>query len=161
MTLLITAAVLIGMAASLYTAYSTYVARHSAATSARIARHAANEAGANRDVARNAARIAVAVSGTPDPGTPVDPERVTGVPEEPPAWKDTGKLANWHEEDPRRAVAHQEIHERVTEDPYRGMATRTWDQLYAKQPTTPEEVARHNEEVAGDASWTEPGSGNA
>jgi hypothetical protein len=73
--------VCLGAGASVYTAYSTYVSRHSAATSARIAKHAANEAGAEREVASKAARIAVAASGQPDPGMAVDPERVTGVPE--------------------------------------------------------------------------------
>lgn len=74
--------VLIGTAAALYTAWNSYTSQHNAATSARIARHAAKEAGQERKVASKAARLAVAASGTADPGTAVAQERVSGVPEE-------------------------------------------------------------------------------
>lgn len=83
-------AALIAAAASLYSAYNSYVSRHEAATSARIAKHAAKEAGEERRVASKAARVAVAASGTQDPGTAMDQGRVSGEPEAPPvhSWRE-------------------------------------------------------------------------
>ena len=129
-------AVLVSLTASLYTAWTSYVSRHDAATSARIAKHAAKEARTERKVASNAARVAVAASGTKDPGTALDPERISGTPDEPLPKRGAAEAAG----------SSVVIASSISPSP----VPRVPQELaYPEWNLSAEDIARHNDEVAG------------
>jgi hypothetical protein len=160
MSWLIVIAVIISTAASVFAAYACYTFGRAAATSAVLAKHAATEAAQERKVASQAARFSVAASGRRDPGTAVDTERISGVPEPEPAhhvaepadWK-RGGFANWHGEDtspplpPRPEPAHRATVVRPDGLPW---------QFGKPTPGTPAHALDESWRQALDGGWSPP-----